>query len=1414
MEFKYLPSFVLLAVVAVFLPMLVSATCPSRCLCFRTTVRCMHLDMRRIPTTVPTNTQILDLRFNQISEIPTGSFRNLPNVSTLLLNNNNIRRIHRGAFSGLRHLKYLYLYKNRIADIEDRAFEGLNNLEQLYLYSNQLKKIPPGTFSNLPSLERLFLNNNNISILEPGTFYGLGSLKRLRLDSNQLICNCKLLSLIQMLSLASRRRNTQAAATCHFPETLRGRNLVDLTPEELNCQRPHFVVEPHNVDATEGNNVYFSCRAMGDPEPEIVWLHDSKEILPNRGIDHKYNILDDGTLMIQNASGDDEGQYECMARNALGEVKTQPVSLRYFGAPRAPVYTFVPEDVEFREGTSAVIHCAANGYPLPRISWTKEGANVVENQRFRILSTGSLHISNTRFSDAGDYRCDATNSLDTLSATATLSVLVPPTFELAPQPQSAIEGSTVELHCRPQGYPLPVIQWRKDSNALPDDRKFLILASGTLRIVRVSQEDAGNYECIAVNKAGQRQSMAQVEIRARVPPVFTQSPSDLTVVAGATIRLPCSASGDPEPLITWTKDGVQITESAKFSISEAGHLAIHDVGVDDEGRYECAARNTIGYASTDMELTVNVTIGTSREGDSYVNSAIAEAIRNIDAAINETNRNLLDGKKPRTPHDLLTLFRFPSIEAMSIARAAEVFERTLELIHNHIEAGMQVNLTGIEFTYNDLVSPRFLNLISNLSQCTAHTKIVNCSDVCFHKKYRTYDGTCNNLQHPEWGASLTPFKRLLKPIYENGFNTPVGWNTTHRYNGFTKPSARRVSSRVVSAAEITSHKHYTHMLMQWGQFLDHDMDFTVTSLSRARFSDGVECKDTCENQVPCFPIQVPEGDRRIHRTQCIEFTRSSAVCGSGSTSVFFNRIMPREQINQITSYIDASNVYGSTKEITDKLRDLNNEYGRLKVGLQVGSGRFLLPYNRDTPIDCDRDEDESPIPCFLAGDFRANEQLGLLSLHTVWMREHNRIAQKLREVNTHWNGETVFHETRKIIGAAMQHITYTSWLPKVLGPKGMEMMGKYEGYNPNTDASIVNAFATAAFRFGHSLVQPIVKRLNSTFQPISHGNLPLHRAFFSPYRIVDQGGIDPVLRGLFGSAMKAPSPDEMVNTELTEHLFEMVHEIALDLAAINIQRGRDHALPGYNDWRVLCNMSAAATFDDISSEIRNPDVRRRLEELYGHPGNIDLFVGGLSENAIEGGLLGPTFTCLLARQFHRLREGDRFWYQNPGVFSPEQLTQIKQISLARVICDNGDSIDRVNQDVFLLADYPTGYKKCSSIPSMDLRLWAECSEGAALAGTFSRSRRSVPTYSQPAVPQTVRAEKAIPKDPSRRPKFVEIEIDAVRTIEGATSERTVSLETQVAEMQAQMREMQAQIDNLQTQVQQLERGRKGKRHRN
>lgn len=137
--------------------------------------------------------------------------------------------------------------------------------------------------------------------------------------------------------------------------------------------------------------------------------------------------------------------------------------------------------------------------------------------------------------------------------------------------------------------------------------------------------------------------------------------------------------------------------------------------------------------------------------------------------------------------------------------------------------------------------------------------------------------------------------------------------------------------------------------------------------------------------------------------------------------------------------------------------------GLLKVHVTSQYPKGLLPFNLDTPVDCQRDN-TSLIGCFLAGDYRANEQLALLAIHNVWVRQHNRLAEKLRIINPDWSAEQVYQETRNIVAAQMQHITYAHWLPYILGPIGMRRLGQYKGYNPNVDPTISNEFATAAFR--------------------------------------------------------------------------------------------------------------------------------------------------------------------------------------------------------------------------------------------------------------------------------------------------------------------------------------------------------------
>lgn len=353
--------------------------------------------------------------------------------------------------------------------------------------------------------------------------------------------------------------------------------------------------------------------------------------------------------------------------------------------------------------------------------------------------------------------------------------------------------------------------------------------------------------------------------------------------------------------------------------------------------------------------------------------------------------------------------------------------------------------------------------ISDLSGCHRFKRKVRCSERCLN--YRSFDGTCNNLDAPRRGAANTALRRLLPAEYQNGFSTPRGWNKSQLYNGFMLPNAREVTRKIITTSKITQDEKFSLALMQWGQFIDHDLDHTVMAMSLNRFSNGIACRDSCTNDQPCFPIEIMANDtfRSQVPNMCMEFVRSSAVCGSGETSLLMNKIHQREQINQLTAYIDASMVYGSSDQDAFDIRETTANTGKLKVHVTSKYPKGLPPFNLDTNMDCQKDN-TTTVGCFLAGDYRANEQLALLAFHNLWIRQHNNLVDKLKRINPHWGGEQLYQEARKIVGAQMQIITFEHWLPYILGPTGMKKLGKYAKYQPDVDSTISNEFATAGFR--------------------------------------------------------------------------------------------------------------------------------------------------------------------------------------------------------------------------------------------------------------------------------------------------------------------------------------------------------------
>ncbi|KAE9418760.1 hypothetical protein Angca_003374 [Angiostrongylus cantonensis] len=845
---------------------------------------------------------------------------------------------------------------------------------------------------------------------------------------------------------------------------------------------------------------------------------------------------------------------------------------------------------------------------------------------------------------------------------------------------------------------------------------------------------------MARNIHGRIEHTVKVHVVSSIPPDIYDGPKHQKVPLGEQVTFVCRARGVPRPEITWFYEGSVIPHiRGRFLVSDDGaELTISKVTRQDEGVYSCMAGNSVGAMMADAKLSVDGDFDNTV--DTFINDATLKTIAtqardNVDRALDNT-RLQLSQERVSDPEDLKRLFRFSiPARAIELSKARDIYEESVRLVQEHIQRGLQLPVDKLtpNVSYEAVLAPSHVQTLMELSGCQTGQFKTACTDMCFHSKYRSYDGQCNNFEHPMWGVSQMPLLRLLPPIYENGFSTPVGWEHGRLYYGYPKPNPREVSRLLVRTKSITPHSYLSAMVMQWGQFVDHDLTHTATALSRQSYASGAICNKTCANVDPCFNIPLPPNDPKLHtgihtKYPCIEFERSGAVCGSGETSLIFQRVTYRDQMNIITSYLDGSAVYGSTEVQALELRDLFGDHGQMRFDIVSMNQKPYLPFEKDSDMDCRRNfSQENPIRCFLAGDLRANEQLGLTAMHTIFLREHNRIAAHLLEMNVNWDGETIFQEARKIVGAIIQHITYSEWLPTVLGKIGYnEMIGDYGGYDPHTNPSISNAFATAAFRFGHTLINPTLFRLDNDFRMLKDGHIPLHEAFFAPERLLSEGGIDPLIRGLFASSLKLPKPDQLLNMELTEKLFHRFHEVALDLAVMNIQRGRDHGLPGYTEYRWFCNLSVPATWDDLATDIPDATVRSKLKGLYGDPRNIDLWVGGIVEQRLPDALMGPTFACIIGDQFRRLRDGDRFWYENEGVFTKLQLQQIKKVSLARLFCDNGDNIDRVQPNVFFYPGNSTKhYGKCENIPEVNLNMWMNCCDSScAASATHSRRRRA------------------------------------------------------------------------------------------
>lgn len=552
---------------------------------------------------------------------------------------------------------------------------------------------------------------------------------------------------------------------------------------------------------------------------------------------------------------------------------------------------------------------------------------------------------------------------------------------------------------------------------------------------------------------------------------------------------------------------------------------------------------------------------------------------------------------------------------------------------------------------------------------------------------RSYDGTCTNNFFTLWGSTN---RAQSSAFFSATSTTPTGSKL---------PSAREISNKLfVQTADMANNRRMSQMVTFFAQFVDHTVVATSTSKTH-------------------FDIPIPDGDTAAHNFSSSGFLSlkrsqrvkvdvlglyGSAPAGEAATIPFIVQAEPQlrgpgvsrelpgvspsqispqragtpgapatkglvpptdaatnsnsaaaaafrrnvdaltnleRPINTLPSALDLVSVYGPDETRAKALRTFSG--GKMRTGPSN-----LLPRNSGNL-------NNAPLPSkdyFLAGDHRCNEHPVLLSIHTIFVREHNRLCEIFKKFST--KDEEIYQWARALNIAQFQKIVSTEFYPAVTG----RQLPAYRGFRFFRNPNVLDIFSTAAYRVGHTMVGNEVPRQaanNKVLPPFTFRNI-----FFPLASLTEKEPerIEEVVRGTANTL--AEEIDLKVHDLLRNGLFQGIpgEGELFDLMSLNIQRGRDHALPSYNDIRARFGLGRVSSFRQITSDAT---TQIRLQEAYGNVNNVEAWPGLLAENKLGGSSMGATMYRIWERQFANMRDGDRLWYQRRS-FLPGQFKRLPE----------------------------------------------------------------------------------------------------------------------------------------------------------
>ncbi|CEF70696.1 Peroxidasin-like protein [Strongyloides ratti] len=570
-----------------------------------------------------------------------------------------------------------------------------------------------------------------------------------------------------------------------------------------------------------------------------------------------------------------------------------------------------------------------------------------------------------------------------------------------------------------------------------------------------------------------------------------------------------------------------------------------------------------------------------------------------------------------------------------LTHSSDIFSKNQDenlLIHEKIFPSI-VSLLTTEKLIKKFGSYKFSTKGTSIEK---HCKIQE--NFCGNENYRSADGKCNNVYHPTWGTTNSRFQRLIPGKYYDGIQIPR--KSINNINELPNPY---LIGNLLFTQEYKKQQKLTNLLTHWANFIYHDLSKIKSSkfyVTTNDFNENICCSNQFSHPecLPIFTYNSNSNGFDLEDQKCIPYIRTilaprDDICSFG----------PREQGNQATAFLDASTIYGNTKEEQLSIR--------LKSGGKINDNSFKL-----TKILSLNEEEDSL------------NQISSVMVN-LWQKQHNKIAENLSQLNSHWDDNIIFEEARRIVIAQIQFITLNEYLPILIGHETVNYYKlkttKYddmevsteEFYDLNIEPNTFNSFATAVGNFYLTIISNNDKNL--LFNAQSHTLLSKNA--------------ESLIIDLLESTISRPGlhidPSYSRNNIFDNVLFKKT----LDYPTFLIQLSRDNGLGSYTEYREKCGGSIITSFDDLWNDIINPEkVIPILKKYYVDVRDVELPILGLAEKPVRGALVGPTFGCILGLQFRTTKNSDRFWFdniKNPKSFTFDQLSQIRKTTLANVLCN-------------------------------------------------------------------------------------------------------------------------------------------------